>query len=89
MNPSQNILFLIPSLENPNLPFKLAIFCSAIQKPQKQKDQKQNVLNWPVVGRLCSNVVLLSPFWIKHTHLMKREFDEASLRLNQTFKTFC
>ena len=45
MNPSQNILFLMPSLENPNLPIKLAIFCSAIQKPQKQKELKQNVRN--------------------------------------------
>ena len=92
MNPSQNILFLMPSLENPNLPFKLAIFCSAIQKPQKQKELKQNVRNWPVAGRFCSNDVLLSwcytnifqdigyksPFWIKHTHLMKRKFEEAS-----------
>lgn len=44
MNPSQNIVFLIPSLENPNLPFKLAILFSAIQKPRKQKKEKQNVL---------------------------------------------
>ena len=31
----------------------------------------------------------INPLSELSTHLMKREFDEASLRLNQTFKTFC
>ena len=43
MNPSQNIVFLIPSLEKPNLPFKLAILFSAIQKPRKKKKSKNKM----------------------------------------------